>query len=261
VPRLDLQDQTLTLKLTRTGADGQPETRLVRLQVAGVLAPRGFDYDYSIILRLSDVDELNVWSSGTQVNRNLNGYSGATLLVADAKTQSALEKQIQEDGFFATSPNQILEQINRTYAGLQAFVGGVGLITLLIAGTGVANTLITAIYERTAEIGLMKAVGASTRQVMLIFLTEAAAIGGGGGLAGLIVGILVSQIINLVAGQAIGAQLAEPGGAGGPVNIASTPLWLMVMAPLFAVLIGVVAGLYPARRAAGLDPVTALRHE
>jgi len=62
----------------------------------------------------------------------------------------------------------------------------------------VANTLITAIYERTAEIGLMKAVGASTRQVMLIFLTEAAAIGGGGGLAGLIVGILVSQAINLV---------------------------------------------------------------
>src|SRR4029078_10683678 len=109
----------------------------------------------------------------------LSGYSGATLLVADAKTQSALEKQIQEDGFFATSPNQILQQINRTYAALQAFVGGVGLITLLIAGTGVANTLITAIYERTAEIGLMKAVGASTRQVMLIFLTEAGAIGRG----------------------------------------------------------------------------------
>jgi putative ABC transport system permease protein len=262
VPRLDLQDQTLTLKLTRTGEDGQPVTRLVRLQVAGVLAPRGFDYDYSIFLRLSDVDELNTWASGKQVNRSLSGYSGATLLVADAKTQSALEQQIQDDGFFATSPNQILEQINRTYAGMQAFVGGVGLITLLIAGTGVANTLITAIYERTAEIGLMKSVGASTRQVMLIFLTEAAAIGGGGGLAGLIVGILVSQVINLVAGQAIGAQLAEPGGAGGgQVDIVATPLWLLVMAPLFAALVGIVAGLYPARRAASLDPVTALRHE
>jgi ABC-type antimicrobial peptide transport system permease subunit len=155
VPRLDLQDQTLTLKLTRTGDDGQTLTRLVRLQVAGVLAPRGFDYDYGIFLHLSDVDELNTWSSGQQVNRSLAGFSGATLLVADAKTQSALEKQIQDDGFFATSPNQILEQINRTYAALQAFVGGVGLITLLIAGTGVANTLISAIYERTAEIGVM----------------------------------------------------------------------------------------------------------
>ncbi|MEP7356228.1 MAG: FtsX-like permease family protein [Anaerolineales bacterium] len=262
VPRLDLQDQTLTLKLTRTGADGEPVTRLVRLQVAGVLAPRGFDYDYGIFLRLSDVDELNTWSSGQQVNRSLAGFSGATLLVADAKTQSALEQQIRDDGFFTSSPNEILEEINRTYAALQAFVGGVGLITLLIAGTGVANTLITAIFERTAEIGLMKAVGASTRQVMLIFLTEAAAIGGGGGLAGLIVGILFSQIINLVAGQAIGAQLAGPGGAGGAqVNIVATPLWLIVMAPLFAVGIGVIAGLYPARRAASLDPVTALRHE
>jgi putative ABC transport system permease protein len=262
VPRLDLQDQTLTLKLTRTGEDGQPVTRLVRLQVAGVLAPRGFDYDYSIFLQLSDVDELNTWTSGVQVNRRLDGYSGATLLVDDARTQSALEEQIQEAGFFAASPNQILEQINRTYVALQAFVGGVGLITLLIAGTGVANTLITAIYERTAEIGLMKAVGASTRQVMVIFLTEAAAIGGGGGLAGLIVGILFSQVLNLVAGQAIGAQLGGPGGSGGgQVDIVATPLWLLVMAPLFAMLIGIVAGLYPARRAASLDPVTALRHE
>jgi putative ABC transport system permease protein len=261
VPHIDLQGKSLTLELTRKGSDGQTQRRVVRLQVAGVLAPRGFDYDYSIIMRLSDVDELNTWATGQQVNHQLNGYPGATLLAADSKSQTALSDQIQKDGFFATSPNQILEQINRTYYALQAFVGGVGLITLLIAGTGIANTLITAIYERTAEIGLMKAVGATTRQVMAVFLAEAAAIGGGGGLVGLVLGVLLSQAINAVASQSVAQQLAGPGGSGGPVSIVATPLWLLVLAPVFAMVIGIIAGLYPARRAAHLDPVAALRYE
>jgi putative ABC transport system permease protein len=261
VPRLDLQGKSLTLELTRKDENGQTVRRVLRLQVAGVLAPRGYDYDYSLIMRLSDVDELNTWTSGQQVNHQRTGYPGATVLAADSKSQNTLVDQIQKDGFFATSPNQVLEQVNRTYYALQAFVGGVGLITLLIAGTGIANTLITAIYERTAEIGLMKAVGATTRQVMAVFLAEAAAIGGGGGLVGLVLGMLLSQAINAVASQSVAQQLSGPAGSSGPVNIVATPLWLLVLAPLFAMGIGIIAGLYPARRAAHLDPVAALRYE
>ena len=273
VPAIDLQDQTLTLKLTRNAEDGTTTTRVVRLQVAGVLAPRGFEYDYSIFLRLRDVDELNTWATGKQVNRRLSGYSQATILTEDAATQAALEDELSEAGYFAMSPNQVLEQINTTFYALQAFVGGIGTITLVIAGTGIANTLITAIYERTAEIGLMKAVGATTRQVMGIFLAEAAAIGGGGGLAGLLVGLVLSQVIGAIAGQAVSSQLgggtvaAGPGGPMGPaspgggVSLVVTPLWLIVLAPVFAAAVGVIAGLYPARRAAGLDPVVALRHD
>jgi putative ABC transport system permease protein len=275
VPAIDLQDQTLTVKLTRTEADETTTSRVVRLQVAGVLAPRGFDYDYSIFLRLRDVEELNTWATGKQVNRRLSGYGQATVLMEDAAAQAALEDELSEAGYIAISPNQILEQINRTFYALQAFVGGIGVITLVIAGTGIANTLITAIYERTAEIGLMKAVGATTRQVMLIFLAEAAAIGGGGGLAGLVVGLLLSQVVGAVAGQSVQSQMGgpsiggpsiggpgmPPGGAGGAVNLVATPLWLIVLAPLFAAAVGVIAGLYPARRAATLDPVVALRHD
>jgi len=262
VPKLDLQGKTLTLELTRKDDSGQTVRRVLHLDVVGVLAPRGFDYDYSILLPLSDVDELNAWASGKQVNHQRNGYSGATVLAADAKSEAALADQIKKDGFLANSSSQILEQVNRTYYALQAFVGGVGLITLLIAGTGIANTMITAIYERTAEIGLMKAVGATTRQVTTVFLSEAAAIGGGGGLLGLAVGLLLAQAINAAASQSVSQQLAGPGGGpSGPVNIVATPLWLLVLAPLFAMLVGIIAGLYPARRAARLDPVSALRYE
>lgn len=80
-PAQNLQDATLTLRLTRTNADGTTSSRVVRLQVAGVLAPRGFDYDYSIFMRLTDVDELNTWTSGKQVNRKLSGYGQAVLLM------------------------------------------------------------------------------------------------------------------------------------------------------------------------------------
>lgn len=257
-PAQNLQDATLSLRLTRTNADGTTSARIVRLQVAGVLAERGFDYDYSIFLRLADVDELNTWATGKQVNRKLSGYGQAVLLMQDAEQQAQLEDALSEEGYFTFSPNQILEQLNRTFAAFQVFVGGVAVVTFLIAGTGIANTLITAIYERTAEIGLMKAVGATTRQVMTVFLAEAAAIGGGGGLCGLGIGLILNQVVNAVARQAASSQLAQ---AGGAVDIVATPLWLLIVAPAFAALVGILAGLYPARRAAALDPVVALRHE
>lgn len=261
-PAQNLQDATLTLRLTRTnadsGADGATSNRVVRLQVAGVLAERGFDYDYSIFLRLADVDELNTWATGKQVNRKLTGYGQVVVLMENAAHQAQLEDALMEEGYFTFSPNQILEQLNRTFAAFQAFVGGVAVVTFLIAGTGIANTLITAIYERTAEIGLMKAVGATTRQVMTVFLAEAAAIGGGGGVCGLGIGLVLNQVVNGVARQMASSQLSQTGNA---VDIVATPLWLLVIAPAFAALVGILAGWYPARRAAALDPVVALRHE
>jgi len=257
VPAQNLQDQTLLLRLTRTNADGTESSRVVRLQVTGVLASRGGEADYVIFIRMADVEELNTWATGKQVNRALSGYGQARILMRDAETQAQLEAELQEQGFLAMSPNQILRQINQTYAALLAVVGGIGVVVFVIAGMGIANTLITAIYERTAEIGLMKAVGATSRQVTLVFLAEAAAIGGGGGLIGLIVGWLLSQLADVLLRQAVSSQLS---GAGVASYIA-TPLWLFALAPLFAAGVGILAGLYPARRAAALDPVVALRYE
>lgn len=258
-PRQDLYDQTLLLRLTRQNSDGTESTRVVRLHVAGVLAPRGFEYDYSIFMRLADVEELNTWTSGQQVNRALSGYGQARILMTDAQAQAQLESELQEQGFLAISPNQILKQINQTYAVLQAVVGGIGVVVFVIAGIGIANTLITAIYERTAEIGLMKAVGATSQQVTWVFLAEAAAIGGGGGLAGLGLGGLLSQAADVILRQAASAQFSGAGGA--PESFVVTPLWMVIVAPLFAAGVGMLAGLYPARRAAALDPVVALRSE
>jgi len=125
---------------------------------------------------------------------------------------------------------------------------------------GIANTLTMAIYERTREIGLMKALGASNRDVMTIFLGEAGAIGFLGGLGGAVIGLLLSAVANVVYGLYLQSQ-GTTVSAGASTAITSVPLWLPLAAVLFATAIGLLSGLYPAQRAARLEPVAALKYE
>jgi len=121
-----------------------------------------------------------------------------------------------------------------------------------------------AIYERTREIGLMKAVGATNRDVMSVFLGEAGGIGLLGGLGGVVIGAGLGALIDLIAGTYLAAQAVQQSGAsasGVSISLIYTPLWLPLFALGFATLVGVVSGLYPAMRAAALSPVAALKHE
>jgi putative ABC transport system permease protein len=143
---------------------------------------------------------------------------------------------------------------------MQIIFGGVGAIALLVAAIGIANTMAMAILERTREIGLMKAIGATNRDVLSIFLGEAAGIGFLGGLGGILIGWLGGQLLNIAALAYLTEQAVQNGGA--PPGVAVfTPTWLPPFALLFATLVGLLSGLYPALRAATLMPVTALKYE
>ena len=257
----DLQDASLTLRAIRYDNEGKMATRNLRVQVTGVLASLG-ETDYNIYLPLKEVDELNQWFSGRRVDRTREGYQQAIVKVANSRDVAAVQKEIQQMGLNAYSAQDTVNSINSFFLVLQAILGGIGAIALLVAAFGIANTLSMAIYERTREIGLMKAIGARNRDVMSIFLGEAAAIGFLGGVVGAGLGWAVSGVINLIAQSALGQQ-GNPifGGPGTDSSIVYTPIWLIPFAVIFATLVGLLSGVFPALRAATLDPLKALKYE
>jgi len=163
-------------------------------------------------------------------------------------------------GFQAITPQAFLQGINNTFLILQIIFGGVGAIALLVAAIGIANTMAMSILERTREIGLMKAVGATNRDVLSIFLGEAAGIGFIGGVGGITIGWLSAQAINVLAVAFLANQASQQGGP--PPSVAVyTPIWLPIFALVFSTFIGMLSGLYPALRAATMIPVQALKYE
>jgi putative ABC transport system permease protein len=211
-------------------------------------------------MRLDEAKTFNEWAMGRRINYNKDGYSQAVVVVNNVEEVININKQIVDLGFQAFTPQSYLQGINNFYMILQVVFGGVGAIALLVAAIGIANTMTMAILERTREIGLMKAIGATNRDVLAIFLGEASGIGFVGGLGGVIIGWLAGQGINVIAIVYLANQTAQQGGM--PPSVAVyTPPWLPAFALAFSTLIGLISGLYPALRAATMVPVLALKYE
>jgi len=169
---------------------------------------------------------------------------------------SKVSETITELGFQANTLQFFLDQVNRIFTVIEVALSSIGLLALLIAGIGIANTMIMAIYERTREIGVLKALGASEGDVLRLFLVEAGLIGLIGGVLGVVGGWLLGLILNWGAHAYLDSQqLVIPGSF-----FAVTPE-LVVGSILFGAFIGLLAGIYPAARAGRLDPLVALRHE
>jgi ABC-type antimicrobial peptide transport system permease subunit len=155
----------------------------------------------------------------------------------------------------AFSLNDALKGAKRAFIILDIVLSLIGSIALAVSSLGIVNTMVMSILERTREIGIMKAIGGSDGDVRRIFLVEASAIGCMGGLAGVVLGWLVGRAINFGANVYIRSQ-------GGPTgNLFSLPFWLIGGAIGFAFVVSLIAGSYPASRAARLDPIRALRHD
>jgi putative ABC transport system permease protein len=260
----DLQGQGLQLILSRTGSDGRPVERIVRLRVTGVLDESGGQDDHTLFLALNDIVELNAWLTGQRPNPGRDGYNRVLVKVATPEQVQAVEREIVGQGFYAYSARSTLQEINTVFLVIQGVFGGIGAIALIVAAFGIANTMTMAIYERTREIGLMKAVGATNRDVMSIFLAEAGGIGLLGGIGGVLLGVGLGMLIDLIAGTYLAALAVQQGGAAASevsISLIHTPLWLPLFAAAFAALVGVASGIYPAMRAAALSPVAALKYE
>jgi putative ABC transport system permease protein len=260
-PPPELYDQQLRLILTKYDQEGNPIRRTVMLRVGGIIAETRGEADWSMYMNLDELNGYNEWFTGRRVNRNKDGYNQITVIVNDPKKVLEINDLITNIGYQTYTVSSYVQGINSFFIILQVVFGGVGAIALLVAAIGIANTMAMAILERTREIGLMKAVGATNRDVLSVFLGEAAGIGFIGGLGGILIGWSAAQLLNVLAIVYFAGQSSQQGGTPPPSSAAYTPAWLLIFALVFAILVGVISGLYPALRAATLVPVNALKYE
>ena len=177
-------------------------------------------------------------------------YSQLLVNVDSMDNVVVLQKSLTDLGYDAYSQAEWVESEQKTMGYIQAVLGGIGAVSLFV----IANTMMMSIYERTKEIGVMKVLGCDLRNIRSLFLMEAGFIGFIGGVIGLILSFILSVIINKVAANA-NEYMATSGG------ISYIPIWLVFLSLVFAVMVGMVAGFFPARRAMRLSPLAAIRNE
>ena len=158
---------------------------------------------------------------------------------------------ISKEDFEIQTPQQILSTLNNILTIVEIVLIGIAAISLLVGGIGIANTMYTAVIERTKEIGVMKSVGAQNRDILLIFVIESGLLGLVGGAIGIAIGIGLSKLVEYLAFQFLGTSLIK----------AFFPWYLIAGSLLFSFLVGTISGFFPARQAANLKPVDALRYE
>lgn len=263
--RVDLYNTPFQLKLYQYSSP-TPSERKVKLTAAGLIQ-EGTSYDYAMLMPLEEVLRLNEWMSGQAIDMKTFRYDQIIVRATSRETTLDVSNAIRELGYGAGGMGDFLNQLNNFFTTMRLMLGGVGGIALLVAAFGVANTMTMAILERTKEIGLMKAIGASDRDILTVFLIEAGLVGLAGGAAGVGLSMFLRDVIN----RALLNTPADPQGGGimflpfNPQqlggNLIVIPPELSLFALVLATAVGLGAGLYPALRAARLPPVIALKME
>jgi ABC-type lipoprotein release transport system permease subunit len=182
-------------------------------------------------------------------------YSNLTVRVERPADVPAAEVAVRQMGYSAFSLLDLTRNLRRLFGILDLLLGIFGSLALAVASLGIINTLAMAILERRREIGVLKALGASDRDIRQLFFAEASVMGLAGGGVGVALGWAIGRAIQLATDYYLRQQSIPP------ENIWTVPIWLIAGAILFSVLVSLAAGIYPASRAAKLDPVDALRYE
>jgi len=175
------------------------------------------------------------------------------------KLQIANLKQVSEKltnmGFMVSSLSETVDEANKIFRAIQITLGTFGVVALIVAAIGMANTMTVTLLERTNEIGIMKAIGASDRDIESMFLFESILIAFLGGLAGILINFGVSKFLNIL------VNILAKNLGGQPVTLFYTPTWFLIFIIVFSILVGIFSGIVPAKRAAKMDPLEALKYK
>jgi ABC-type antimicrobial peptide transport system permease subunit len=237
--------------------------RQLKLKIVGIVSSepnRGLRQGRTpVFLPLALAESLDMVQAGelwsTLRPSETKTYIALIVRVAKSKAVAQVEEDIKKQGFSTFSILDASKGITRFFTFLDLFLGIFGSLALAVASLGIVNTLVMAILERRREIGIMKALGASDGDVKRIFFFEAGSMGLLGGALGAGLGWTIGRVINFATNIYLQRQDIKP------ENFWVIPPWLVGAALAFSIFVSLFAGLYPASRAAKLDPVQALRHD
>ncbi|NLY19953.1 MAG: ABC transporter permease [Tissierellia bacterium] len=187
-------------------------------------------------------------------------YSGVKIKANEMEDIKDIKKIVDDMGYYSFGLTSMIDEMKDQMKIFQAIFGGIGAISLLVAAIGITNTMIMSIYERTREIGVMKVIGASIKDIQRLFLVEAAFIGLLGGIFGVLLSYAFSFLLNVVLGSAMTMGMGM-GMGDTATKISIIPIWLVLVALAFSASIGLISGYFPARRAMKLSALDAIRTE
>lgn len=244
-----------------------------RIKTAGVLAGSVEEYSEAASTVYCDIDAYLTLMKRAYRNKVIPGqpatksgkpyktiyYNQVYVRVDNMDNMKEVQRQIREMGYQAPSVADDVEEQQKSYRMIQLVLGCIGAVSLLVAAIGIANTMMMSIYERTKEIGVIKVLGCNLSNIRTMFLMEAAFIGFIGGAIGLLLSYGISAVLNSVGASFLGDFMMMMDSGEGVASY--IPLWLAIAALIFAMLVGMIAGFFPALRAMRLSPLAAIRTE
>ncbi len=186
---------------------------------------------------------------------NINNYSKIKVKVDNDKNLDNVRSAIIDKGFLVSALSDIIEQANQIFKIVQIVLASFGIVALIVSAIGMFNTMTIALLERTQEIGIMKALGATSLDIWNMFLAESVIIGFLGGVGGILIGMVGGELFNY------GINLLAGAMGGTKIDMFFTPYWFIILIISFSTVVGLATGFYPARRAAKINCLEALRYK
>lgn len=216
-----------------------------------------FSQDFTIIGVTKSTDDTNqvfIKSSDVQ-SLEITEYQFVKVQVKDQNNLESVRESLIEMGFLVSSLSDLVTQANQIFGIIQAVLATFGIFSLFVAAIGLINTMTISLLERINEIGIMRAIGASSWDIKKIFLIESTLIGFFGGLVGIILGIVGGLLFNL------GLNILAASLGGQPISIFHTPFWFIFFIIIFSAFVGFCSGILPAQKAGKLNALEALRYK
>ncbi len=234
---------TFRVLVPKEGSDESEEVVIEKaFKVVGVTSEENF------IAAIISLDEL-------QSHVEVRNYDKAQVRVLKSDALDSTQAEIVKKGYVVTALSKTVEQANKIFQGIQAVLAVFGGIALTVSAIGMFNTMTVTLLERTAEIGIMRTLGASSGDIQILFVAEAVVVGFLGGVMGILFGLTIGFSLNTV----MNATASHFGGKS--VSLFSFPIPFLLFIAIFSAIVGFMTGVFPARRAASLNPLDAIRYK